>query len=372
VKYPYFKRYLPISILSIVCISVVYSSFSPKDTSADMFSVLSSVFQSSSVKKLDEVSLLNKNLQNMALLHSPLVHDKSASTTQETKSLLKETSRVVGGTALTNENVATVSGQTDLFDNDIHSDRISLYTVRSGDSLEQIARMFGVNTNTILWANDLKKGTVLRPDQVLVILPITSIQHTVRSGETLKSIADKYGSDINEIAQFNSLEVSEKLTIGSVVIIPDAEGSLTLAENKRLEEEQKKKTAQTKVAVKVSSSGVNTSGYFIRPVVGGIRTQGIHGYNGVDIAGPLNTPIRASASGRVVVSRSGGWNGGYGSYVVIQHNNGTQTLYAHMNSVAVSVGQNVSQGQTIGKMGTTGRSTGVHLHFEVRGGKNPF
>jgi murein DD-endopeptidase MepM/ murein hydrolase activator NlpD len=80
----------------------------------------------------------------------------------------------------------------------------------------------------------------------------------------------------------------------------------------------------------------------------------------------------ASASGKVIVAKSGGWNGGYGSYVVISHPNGTQTLYGHLSAVTVSVGDEVSQGQTIGRMGSTGKSTGVHLHFEIRGARNPF
>ncbi len=110
----------------------------------------------------------------------------------------------------------------------------------------------------------------------------------------------------------------------------------------------------------------------MRPIIGGVKTQGIHGHNGVDLASSLNTPIMAAAAGKVIIAKQGGWNGGYGSYVVISHPNGMQTLYAHMNSVAASVGQSVSQGSVIGYMGNTGDSSGVHLHFEVRGGVNPF
>ena len=102
----------------------------------------------------------------------------------------------------------------------------------------------------------------------------------------------------------------------------------------------------------------------------GRRSQGIHGYNGVDIAAPAGTPIVASASGDVIIARSAGWNGGYGNYIVIKHDNGTQTLYAHMSSLAVS-GGTVEKGELIGYVGISGRATGYHLHFEVRGAKNP-
>ncbi|MEK9185596.1 MAG: M23 family metallopeptidase, partial [Patescibacteria group bacterium] len=98
----------------------------------------------------------------------------------------------------------------------------------------------------------------------------------------------------------------------------------------------------------------------------------IHGYNGIDIAAPLGTPIMASADGEVIVSRNSGWNGGYGIYIVIRHPNGTQTLYAHNNSNTVSVGDSVKQGETIGYVGRTGKVTGSHVHFEIRGAKNPF
>ena len=109
----------------------------------------------------------------------------------------------------------------------------------------------------------------------------------------------------------------------------------------------------------------------MRPVTGP-RSQGIHGYNGVDIAGSCGGQIRAAAAGTVIVSKGYGWNGGYGIYVVITHANGTQTLYAHNATNWVISGQYVAQGQIIGTVGSTGRSTGCHVHFEVRGAKNPF
>ena len=110
----------------------------------------------------------------------------------------------------------------------------------------------------------------------------------------------------------------------------------------------------------------------MRPVVGGIKTQGIHGHNGVDLASYYGADIYASADGQVIVAKSEGWNGGYGLYIVVKHNNGTQTLYSHLSAVLVSSGQSVEQGQVIGKMGSSGDSTGTHLHFEIRGARNSF
>jgi murein DD-endopeptidase MepM/ murein hydrolase activator NlpD len=103
-----------------------------------------------------------------------------------------------------------------------------------------------------------------------------------------------------------------------------------------------------------------------------VKTQGLHGYNGVDLAGPVGTPIYAAAAGTVLVSASSGWNGGYGNLVIISHDNGTQTVYGHLSKTLVKVGQHVEQSQKIALMGATGKATGSHLHFEIRGAKNPF
>src|SRR5690606_1590516 len=102
-----------------------------------------------------------------------------------------------------------------------------------------------------------------------------------------------------------------------------------------------------------------------------VVTQGLHGYNGIDLGAPVGTGVYASAGGSVILAKSSGWNGGYGNYIIISHDNGTQTLYSHLSSVNVSLGQRVSQGDLIGAVGSTGKSTGPHLHFEVRGASNP-
>jgi murein DD-endopeptidase MepM/ murein hydrolase activator NlpD len=102
-------------------------------------------------------------------------------------------------------------------------------------------------------------------------------------------------------------------------------------------------------------------------------TQGVHGRNAVDLAAARGTPIHAAAGGTVIIAKnSGAWDGGYGNYVVVTHDNGSQTLYAHMSHSLVAAGQTVSSGQIIGYVGMTGLTTGPHVHFEVRGAANPF
>ena len=240
---------------------------------------------------------------------------------------------------------------------------ISLYVVREGDTLSEIAEMFDVSVNTIRWANDISSRGTIQPGQTLTILPVTGVKYTVKKGDTLSSIAKNLHGDADEIARFNGLAEGSALAVGTGLIIPDGEIAVAVA------------TPAPRPSSTSSSGGSaqTYAGYYMRPIAGGIRTQGIHGYNGVDLAAPLHSAIMASAGGEVIVARDSGWNGGYGNYVVIKHDNGTQTLYAHNSSNIVSVGQRVVQGQIIAYVGTTGRSTGPHVHFEIRGGpRNPF
>lgn len=234
-------------------------------------------------------------------------------------------------------------------------DAISIYVVREGDTLSQIADMFEVSVNTIKWANNITGA--IKPGQMLTILPTSGIRYTVKKGDTLASVAKQYKGDAAEIAQFNGL--TGPLAAGDVIIIPNGQ------------------EAYEPAPVKTASGGgkaiAASAGAYINPLPGGRRTQGIHGTNGVDLAAPVGTPIVAAASGDIIIALEGGWNGGYGTYVVVRHDNGTQSLYAHMSSVAAGKGQRVNAGQVIGYVGNTGRSTGAHLHFEIRGGpRNPF
>lgn len=294
--------------------------------------------------------LAEVNIQNMALLVAKTAPLTSA---QSFRSLAIENNALVSDLSPLGTDVLSA----------IHkptNDQISIYVVRQGDTLSQIAEMFNVTVNTIKWGNDLASNT-LKEGQTLVILPISGVKHTVVKGDTLESLAKKYKGDKEEILAYNNLQKEGSLVVGSVVIIPDGE---VLA--------SPSSSAGSSGIKSGGSSLKEYSGYFMRPIVGGKKTQGIHGYNGIDIGAPVGTPVLASADGEVIISRSGGWNGGYGNYVVIRHSNGTQTLYAHNSRNNVAVGDSVKQGETIAFIGATGKATGPHLHFEIRGAKNPF
>lgn len=245
---------------------------------------------------------------------------------------------------------------------------VSRYVVRSGDTLSGIAKMFNVTPNTIRWANDIAKDSQLQVGEVLVVLPIPGIKVTVKKGDTLASLARRYGGDPTEIANYNQLD-GGALTVGDEIVIPNGEAAQMQTTSK-----PSRTGFGPEPAHNVGPTGTSQQrGYYIAPLVSYVETQGVHGYNAVDLAAPVGTPILASATGDVVVAREGGWNGGYGSYVVIQHDNGSQTLYAHMSRVIVGDGQHVVQGQVIGYVGQTGKATGPHVHFEIRNGiKNPF
>jgi murein DD-endopeptidase MepM/ murein hydrolase activator NlpD len=171
-----------------------------------------------------------------------------------------------------------------------------------------------------------------------------------------------YGADVDEIAQFNGLDPDAPLAIGSTVIIPGGDFQSPTPGIKR----------PTTGGGSTQGSVPSYSGYYANPVPGARLTQRLHGHNGVDFGTPRGTPVHAAANGTVIIVRNTGWNGGYGNYIVVTHPNGTQTLYAHLTNAIVAPGQAVTQGQTIGYSGNTGKSTGAHLHFEVRGARNPF
>jgi murein DD-endopeptidase MepM/ murein hydrolase activator NlpD len=242
------------------------------------------------------------------------------------------------------------------------NETISIYEVRAGDNLSEIADMFGVTPNTIRWANDLKGP--ISEGQRLVILPITGISHTVKKGDTLAGIAKKYSADADEIARYNDV-TDDSLIAGATLMVPDGEIAAPPAAKKPV---RSGASTGSSLASTASAGGVS----FVRPA-NGVKTQGIHGHNAIDIGGPVGSGIYAAAAGTVIVTRSDdGWNGGYGNYVVVDHGGGVQTLYAHLSSVSVTIGQSVAQGQAVGGLGNTGKSTGPHLHFEVRGTANPF
>ena len=226
--------------------------------------------------------------------------------------------------------------------------------------MSSIAKSFGISVNTILWANGISNPRALKTGDQLIILPVSGVKHVVKKGDTVVSIAKKYRAGIDDILQYNGLSAGEGLDQNSVIIIPNGE----------------LQDASPITASSVKSGYLSNlpahNGFYLRPIAGGRKSRGIHGYNGVDLASSCGLPVFASADGQVLIARSSGWNGGYGRYLAVSHSNNTQTLYAHLKEIMVSPGETVRQGAIIGLIGSSGNSTGCHVHFEVRGAKNPF
>ena len=238
------------------------------------------------------------------------------------------------------------------------------YEVKSGETLSQIAQKFGIDVDTIKWANDLESVNTVKPGQVLKILPVSGVAHTVKRGDTLESVAKKYSASAQAIVDFPFNDVPDdfKLKVGQVLIIPD--GQPPEAKVPPRPRPQPLYIAQNGAAG--PSFSAPNGGSFIWPTTGQGISQYFAWYHpGIDLPNRNAPPVVAADGGVVVVA---GWpdNYGYGNRVIIDHGNGYRTLYAHLSNIYVSAGQRVAKGQAIGQMGSTGRSTGTHLHFEIR------
>ncbi len=245
-----------------------------------------------------------------------------------------------------------------------------IYTVKDGDTVESIARANKLTVDTLLWANEIKNPNEIKPGDTIILLSVSGVQHKIKKGDSIDKIAKEYKANKKDIIVFNNLPANGELKEGETITIPGGVKEKPKPKPKPKSTILQRRTYSSSVAQVATTV---RSGYYARPINGGVRTQGIHRTNAVDLAAPIGTPIYAAAPGKVIVAKYG-WNGGYGNYVIIQHTNGTKTLYAHMRAGGLRVkrGQQVKRGQLIGRMGSTGRSTGPHVHFEVRGAKNPF
>ncbi len=236
------------------------------------------------------------------------------------------------------------------------------YVVKPGDNLLKIAGEFKLEQETLMWANPAleKNPDLLVPGQELIVLPIDGVYHTVVKGETLASIAKKYKADVNDIikCEYNGLDPENpQIAVGDKLIVPGGVkpyiSTFVTAYNGPIPEDAKRGSG----VFAWPCSGVITDRF-------GFATFSGRWHGGLDISGYTGANILASDSGFVTFA---GWSKtGYGNVVIIDHRNGFETYYAHLSTILVQAGQSVSKGQLIGLMGSTGNSTGPHLHFEVR------
>ncbi len=239
---------------------------------------------------------------------------------------------------------------------------IIYYTVKAGDTVSTISRRFGITVNTILWANDLGAYSLLRIGDRLTILPQSGVLYTVKKGDTLAKIAQTYDIELEKILSQNSL--GNSLAVGQKLIIPGAKKITTASNIAKQTKNSYTGISVIKDLIKPPSS--KPTGNKMAWPAGGHRISQYFSWRhpGLDIANKIGTPLYAADSGVVTISQ-GGYNGGYGNTIVIDHGGGRKTRYGHASKLFVKVGDRVEKGETIAAMGSTGRSTGSHLHFEV-------
>lgn len=238
-------------------------------------------------------------------------------------------------------------------------DKIIEHDVVAGETLSSIAERYGVSVDTIKWENSISSDSALKTGSKVRILPVSGLAHKVKDGDTIYSVAKKYKAEAQAILDFPFNNVSDDLAlnIGDTLIVPDGTPV----------EAPKSRPTQYLASKDASLPPITGGGQFAWPTNGGISQYFSWYHPGMDIANRAAPAVQAADGGRVITS---GFvdSSGYGNRVVIDHGNGYQTLYAHLSANYVSTGQNVAKGQVIGQMGSTGRSTGTHLHFEVRNG----
>lgn len=237
--------------------------------------------------------------------------------------------------------------------------QVSEYSVKEGDTLSSIAAKFDLSIDSLKWANPSINWQKVKPGVVVKVPPVTGVVYKVKPGDTIYSIAKKLQTDAQGIVDFpmNTFSDDETfaLVAGQTLIVPDG-----------IMPDEAVSVPRFANVLTPDAGSVSGTGSFAWPTFGSISQSFRWYHKGTDIANASGTPVLAADSGTIVVA---GWtNVGYGNHIIIDHGNGYQTLYAHLSSISVVSGQRVSRGNVIGAIGSTGRSTGPHLHFEIRTG----
>lgn len=242
------------------------------------------------------------------------------------------------------------------------------YTVQDGDTISTIAHRFSVNIGTILWNNNLTDRQYIRPGDVLKIPAVSGMLITVKKGDTLGHLAATYDGDASEIAQANQLSADTSLTVGAELLIPGGQPPAIVQTRTQIvthEQHEEPVTAPLSIPKPPKAYVTASKTRLLWPTSLHSITQ-YYGWKhtGIDLDGDYSSPLYAAADG---IIEKAGWNaGGYGLMILIEHPAiGMKTRYGHASKLFVKAGDVVKKGDVIAMMGTTGRSTGTHLHFEV-------
>ncbi len=284
--------------------------------------------------------------------------------TEMTDALVTELSTVTqGGVAMVKPNIIKPITSDQVPSSQLPDKRgdIVYHAVVAGETFSSIAKKYNIDVNTLLWENNLSSTSVLKLGMNLKILPMIGVSHKVVRGESVSAIANKYKVSTDQILAANNLLDTTDIKIGQMLIIP---GGKKIGPTKTTTVAKKTKTAPigSLFSTAPTTTRSSTTGW-AWPLAAKTITQYYKlNHKGLDIAGPLGIAVYAVDDGVVEYS---GWSSGYGYNILINHGNGIKTRYAHSNKLYVSKGETVVKGQTIMGQGSTGWSTGPHLHFEV-------
>lgn len=333
----------------------------PIQAHAGFFSFVEDLFGNTTFA-LDEVSNdMIHNSQNIPLMESSLTTElKPGSDDADVTIVGDQALESVTGPMGTDADLNGYSGS---------DSRINIYIVKKGDTIDSIAKENKVSKASILYANsDIESNKLTQEGTVLVIIPLEGASYVVKKGDTLGGISNRYGISVSDILEYNLMDKGDSLKVGQTLILVGVK-STTVTKVDKPKTTSKKPTTKSASPDQMVQSGKVPGGY-IWPFPAGIGrvSQGMHDGQAYDFAAPKGTPIYAIQDGVVLTTDSSGYNGGYGLYVVVNFNDGKQAIFAHMSKVASHAGQVVKKGDVIGYVGSTGRSTGPHVHIEFKGG----
>lgn len=235
------------------------------------------------------------------------------------------------------------------------------YAVEGGDTVSLVAAKFGLGYKSILWSNNITESSLIKPGDVLKIPPVDGVLYTVAKGENLNALVTKYHADLAGTLDVNHLPDPSAIAVGQTITLVGGEPPQAPAPPRARSPffDVSPDPGAGPVGRRVAGAG------FLWPTPNRRINQYFRGYRhtGIDIEGTYSSPIYAAADGRVEYVSFQRY--GYGYHVIINHGGGRETLYSHASKIFVRVGQHVDRGQTIAMVGSTGRSSGTHVHFEI-------
>ncbi|HEX9664296.1 MAG TPA: peptidoglycan DD-metalloendopeptidase family protein [Patescibacteria group bacterium] len=354
--YPFFGKSVIHIIIIIIIFGVTFSNLQASAVSTiGQKSLLYSMVADENLQLIEETADLTREKKiahlgpSVGVISVPLA---LAADEAEKENIQQLTTTTQGASALVKPNITSpLTGNQNRL-----RDETETYLVQENDTISSIAKDFGISADTILWENNLNARGFIKPGQKLTILPTSGLSHKVKSGDTIGSLAKKYSVEQKDILAFNEILDASEIKIGQTLIIPD--GTPVTAPRPA------PKTQLANIRDIFMPAPARPSAARLQwPTSGRVITQYYTWrHSGLDIDGHYDSPIYAAEGGTVEFT---GWASGYGLSVVVNHGNGMKTRYAHASKIFVNPGQQVSRGQTLAMVGTTGWSTGTHLHFEV-------